>query len=284
MPKANGMNNDKLLTRIGNLLRQAEGTDNAAEAEAFTEAAQRLATTHSVSLELARATAGSRDKAISPIQRRCGIGERGKKGLRTYVALMLAIAKNNNVKIDIATNSTFVVQYGFESDIDTVDALYSSLVVQMVKACEAFLQSGEWRNTRIQRQVTRRGAYGSYTDWEERVPTQLQARLEFQTGYAHKIGERLAAGRAQATADIDAANAVDATCTDKRSAELVLRGKDVAVADHYKATSKARGSYRGNRRGKTYGAAARQAGADAAAQARLSGQNSIGGSRRKLSA
>ena len=83
--------NEKLLTRIGNLLRQAEGTDNEHEAASFTEAAQRLATSNSIDLELARARASDRDKPRVPITRMIEIGEKGKKGLRNYVQLFLSL-------------------------------------------------------------------------------------------------------------------------------------------------------------------------------------------------
>lgn len=280
------MNNDKMLTRIGNLLRQAEGTDNQSEADAFTEAAQRLATTHSVSLELARTAAGARDKTAVPITRTSTIGKRGKKGLRTYVGLMSAIANTNSVRLDIATNSTFVIQYGFESDVNTVDALYASLVVQMVKASELYLRSGEWKNTRIHRLVAYRDEYGRrYQQWEARTPNRLQARIEFQVGYAVRIGKRLAAAREQATRDIDATNGVgDTRSAGAPSAELVLKGKDVAVNDHYKKVSPARGSYRANSRSTTYGQAARDAGAAAADKAQIGEQVALGGSARKLTA
>ena len=49
------MRDDKLLTRISALLRQAENTDNEHEAETFMQAAQRLATASSIDLAVARA-------------------------------------------------------------------------------------------------------------------------------------------------------------------------------------------------------------------------------------
>ena len=47
--------------------------------------------------------------------------------------------------VDVAGNSTFVVAYGFEPDIDTCEALYTSLVIQMVAASDAYLRSGRHR-------------------------------------------------------------------------------------------------------------------------------------------
>ena len=52
------MTDDKMLARIAALLRQAEGTDNTHEAEAFMAAAQRLATATSIDLAVARVPFG----------------------------------------------------------------------------------------------------------------------------------------------------------------------------------------------------------------------------------
>ncbi len=57
------MSDDKMLARIAALLRQAEGTDNAHEAEAFMAAAQRLATATSIDLAVARSHATTRTTA-----------------------------------------------------------------------------------------------------------------------------------------------------------------------------------------------------------------------------
>ena len=60
------MSDDKMLARIAALLRQAEGTDNAHEAEAFMAAAQRLATATSIDLAVARSHSASRTAAQIP--------------------------------------------------------------------------------------------------------------------------------------------------------------------------------------------------------------------------
>src|SRR5437588_824151 len=106
---ANGaVSDDKMLARIGALLRQAEGTDNAHEAEAFMSAAQRLATATSIDLAVARSHADKRTPAQTPVQRTITIGNAGTRGLRTYVQLFEVIAAANDVRCDIASNSTFV--------------------------------------------------------------------------------------------------------------------------------------------------------------------------------
>ena len=72
-----------MLARIGALLRQAEGTDNPHEAEAFMTAAQRLATATSIDLAVARSHSATRTAAQVPSMRTITIGEPGSRGLRT---------------------------------------------------------------------------------------------------------------------------------------------------------------------------------------------------------
>ena len=131
------MTDDKMLARIAALLRQAEGTDNAHEADAFMTAAQRLATAASIDLAVARSHAANRSAAQAPTQRTITIGSAGTRGLRTYVQLFVMIAAANDVRCDVASNSTFVYAYGFAEDIDATHALYASLVVQMVRASDS---------------------------------------------------------------------------------------------------------------------------------------------------
>ncbi len=169
------MTDDKMLARIAALLRQAEGTDNAHEAEAFMAAAQRLATATSIDLAVARSHSDQRTKAQTPVQRTITIGNAGARGLRTYVQLFVLIANANDVKCDIASNSTFVYAYGFAEDIDASHALYAGLVMQMVRASEAYIASGNHRPT----------------------PT-ITARINFQLAFGTRIGKRLAEAREQA--------------------------------------------------------------------------------------
>ena len=136
-----------MLARIAALLRQAENTDNPHEAEAFMAAAQRLATTTSIDLAVARAHSATRTAAQEPVQRTVTIGEAGTRGLRTFVQLFVLIARANDVKCDIASNSTFVYAYGFTEDIDATHALYASVVVQMVKSSDAYISTGAHRPT-----------------------------------------------------------------------------------------------------------------------------------------
>lgn len=247
------MSDDKMLARIAALLRQAEGTDNAHEAEAFMAAAQRLATATSIDLAVARAHSATRTAAQVPTQRTITIGEPGSRGLRTYVQLFAGVAAANDVQCDVASNSTFVYAYGFAEDIDASHALYASLVVQMVRACDAYLATGAHRPT----------------------PT-ITARLNFQLAFGARVAQRLAEAREQARAEATSdRNAAPGTA-------LALRNKDVELRTYYRQTSKARGTWQASRASAGYSSAARRAGDRAGKQARLGPSPELPGARSRL--
>ena len=251
------MTDDKMLARIAALLRQAEGTDNAHEAEAFMAAAQRLATATSIDLAVAR-SAGSmepatRTKAQDPVQRTITIGNAGTKGLRTYVQLFAVIAAANDVKVDVASNSTFVYAYGFVEDIDASHALYASLVMQMVRASESYLGSGKHRPT----------------------PT-ITARLNFQLAFGARIGQRLARARDEATREVQTKS------TAHPGTAIALRNKEIELQDFYGRESKARGTWQAHRASAGYSSAARRAGDKAGRRARLGNSPELANGRAPL--
>ena len=247
------MTDDKMLARIAALLRQAEGTDNVHEAEAFMAAAQRLATATSIDLAVARSHADKRTPVQTPIQRTITIGEPGTKGLRTYVQLFVMIAHANDVRCDVASNSTFVYAYGFAEDIDASHALYASLVVQMVRASDSYIGSGAHRPT----------------------PT-ITARLNFQLAFGARIGQRLAEAREQAQQEAK---------KDRRrppGTAIALRNKEIELHDYYRSASKARGTWQASRASAGYSSAARRAGDRAGRRARLGNSPEVSGARTAL--
>lgn len=250
------MSENKTLSRIAALLRQAEGTTNPHEAEAFMAAAQRLATATSIDLALARQHSATRSAAQTPTQRTIAMGEAGTKGLRAYVALFGAIAAANDVKCDVSANNTCVYAYGFPEDIDATHTLYASLVVQMVRACDAYLSTGD------------------------HLPTpKVTARLNFHLAFASRVGQRLADAGDEARQEALEQDTVDAPGT-----ALALRNKEIEVHDAYRQASRARGSWRGARAKSGYSARARQAGDRAGRQARLSACPELPGARAAVSA
>ena len=236
------MSENKTLSRIAALLRQAEGTTNTHEAEAFMAAAQRLATATSIDLAVARQHSATRNTVQNPVQRTIAMGEAGTKGLRAYVALFGAIAAANDVKCDVSANSTFVFAYGFPEDIDAAHALYASLVVQMVRACDIYLATGDHQPT-----------------------PKVTARLNFHLAFGARIGQRLVQARDEARQE-----ALHHDTESTPGTALALRNKEIEVLDAYRQASTARGSWRGARVKSGYSARARRAGDRAAREARLS--------------
>jgi Protein of unknown function (DUF2786) len=247
------MTDDKMLARIAALLRQAEGTDNPHEADAFMAAAQRLATATSIDLAVARSHADQRTRAQTPVQRTITIGEAGTRGLRTYVQLFTVIAHANDVKCDVASNSTFVYAYGFAEDIDASHALYASLVMQMVRASEAYIASGQHRPT----------------------PT-ITARINFQLAFGARVGKRLAEAREQAQREATTGR------DSQPGTAIALRNKDIELRDYYRHTSEARGTWRPTSATAGYSSAARRAGDRAGRNARLGHNSELAGARSAL--
>ena len=287
---------DKTLTRIAALLRKAESTDNEHEADAFLQAAQRLATLASVDLAVARAHTADRERRVTPAQREVVIGESGKRGLRTYVDLYLAIARANDVRCDIARDSTRVFAYGFDTDLDMVGALYRSLIVQMVRASDEFIKSGRY----AEESTTRWSA--AERRWVTRPIHATTARVNFQRAFAGRVGQRLKDARARATAErvrssavgadapwaSDAMSGAAAVASGEQTSHpsntssgvaLALRAKEIEIADHYRANSTARGHWQGSWASGSYSEHATRAGDRAGRTARLGAEQAIGGSR-----
>ena len=217
---------DRLVDRIGKLLAQAEGTDNEHEASAFVERAQQLATAYAVDLELARAR--QRDKqsrsATEPIvQERVEVGARGKRGNRHRVLLYSVVAQANDVLVNVAHNSTYLLGFGHRADLEVVERLWASLAVQMVAGAQRRMDRGEHRAAGVAGQ-----------SW----------RLSFYDGWVQAVGERLQAARQRAVVETPVPEGAP-------SAALVLRARAERVQTFYATTSEARGSWRGPWSGRT---------------------------------
>lgn len=268
---------EKSLDKIAKLLRQAESTANEHEREVFMGRAQSLATRHSIALAVARAHTARKEAREEPIFKDIRIGGFRQRGLAKYVELFLAIAAANDVRCTILSDNTLVTAHGFPSDIAVCEALFASLLVQMVQDGDAFLQTGDHRKETV-------------TTWSEKqwryvtkpVPT-ITARLAFYTAYAARIGSRLQEARAEEVAAAEAAEAAERAASGNTpvSTALALREKEAAVTAFYaEHTTNVRGSWRGGRRSGSLNRSriAGQAG-DAAARSA-----SLGGEARQLNA
>lgn len=250
---------------IGALLRKAEKASTPQEAEAYMDKAQHLATEYQIDLELARLAHSAKMAPPVPTCKVIEIGIAGKRGLFTYVKLFSAIARANEVKCDVSQNSTHVWAYGFDTDIETVQELYNSLIVQMVAASTAYVAGRTWE-----------GELARTNSGDYRRVTATTARISFQEGYAFRIGQRLQAAKETAAAAV--------TTSEGTSGALVLAGRELAVRDYYSRTSDARGAYRGGRSNRAKSSSAIRQGVLAAERARLGRTAAIGGQRVAISA
>lgn len=218
------------LDKISKVLAQADRASTPEEAATFFDKAQSLATRYSIDLAVARQHVARTQQRETPIHRTIAIGQQRQAGNRHFVRLFLAIAHVNDIKANIATNSTSVYPYGFPSDIDVVEAMYSHLSIHMAEAASIYLATGAFRESQV---FSRSRA--------EHVPaTAREARLAFYDSYIAAISRRLVA--AQASAERDAVEAEGEAST---STSLVLADKRAEVRDYYSRNSDARGSWSG---------------------------------------
>jgi hypothetical protein len=290
------MSNQSLTEKIAKLLNQAENAGTEAEAAVFMQKAQEMATLYSIDLAKARHITVAKEKTV-PVQRTITLGVRGTRGLNTLVELFRGIAAANDVTMNIAHNSTYVIAFGFAEDIDVAEALFASLSVQMASAAAEYRKTDDWKNETVYRpghyrKPTKAEIAEGYSYWrsvwedgEYKPVSWLAARLDFQEGFARRVGSRLfdakmAAESAAESADMAAAADVAAIDAGSTGTALVLVEKREAIADFYKKHSTARGSYKGSRQ--VSSSRALGAGHAAGDRARLSNNTSIGGSRKAI--
>ncbi|MEU9013847.1 DUF2786 domain-containing protein [Streptomyces sp. NPDC048479] len=180
----------RMLTRIRALLAKAEATGYPEEAEALTAKAQELMARHSIDEAV---LAAQTHRADAPAARRIGVDA----PYETAKAILLdAVASANRCRAVWNSGFGFSTVVGFEADLEGVELLYTSLLVQGTAAmtrAEAGQRAGGRKRTKTFRQ-------------------------SFLMAYASRLGERLAAATNSVTAAEDLLP--------------VLASRDVAVTDH----------------------------------------------------
>ncbi|MGW5760352.1 DUF2786 domain-containing protein [Streptomyces tendae] len=190
----------RALARIRALLAKAEATGYPEEAEALSAKAQELMARHSVDGALLAAQA--QGSATSPdVPGACRIGVEPPYE-QAKAVLLNAVADANHCRAVWNEPFGFSTVVGFEADLEAVELLYTSLLVQaeaaMTKA-EAGQRAGGRKRTKTFRQ-------------------------SFLAAYAHRAGTRLRAAAEAAT---------EAATTGAADANLlpVLASREVAVTD-----------------------------------------------------
>jgi hypothetical protein len=118
---------ERILSRIRALLAKAESTTSAAEAEAFTAGAQERMARHSINLAMLSAT--DPDRAGKPTGRRISIDSPYESA---KASLLQAVSQANRCRAVWSSTLGFSTVIGFEADLDVVETLFTSLLVQVV--------------------------------------------------------------------------------------------------------------------------------------------------------
>jgi hypothetical protein len=125
------MTDEGVLRKIRALLAKAEATPFGPESEAFTAKAQELITRSRIDAALLAARdAQDRDR---PVARRIDIDS---PYLKAKVVLLSDIAQANDCRAIWPTNQRYVHLLGFPTDLDAVDELFTSLLVQATAAMQ----------------------------------------------------------------------------------------------------------------------------------------------------
>ncbi|MEU8565747.1 DUF2786 domain-containing protein [Streptomyces cyaneofuscatus] len=192
----------RMLTRIRALLAKAEATGFPEEAEALTAKAQELMARHSIDEALIAARSHS---AETPGACRIGV----EPPYESAKAILLdAVASANRCQAVWNGDLGFSTVVGFEPDLEAVELLFTSLLVQGTAA------------------MTRAEA-GQRASGRKRTKT---FRQSFLMAYAQRLGSRLADTTERATA---AADTETGGGTSEGAADLlpVLAARDVAVTE-----------------------------------------------------
>ncbi|MFC9649517.1 DUF2786 domain-containing protein [Streptomyces sp. NPDC056937] len=195
----------RMLTRIRALLAKAEATGYPQEAEALTAKAQELMARHSIDEAL---LADRTHRGDVPGAVRIGVDA----PYETAKAILLdAVASANRCRAVWNSAYGFSTVVGFESDLEAVELLHTSLLVQGTAAmtrAEAAQRAAGRKRTKTFRQ-------------------------SFLLAYAHRIGERLVLTTEQVTAEQESATAAATRAAEAGAGGLlpVLAAREAAVAD-----------------------------------------------------
>ena len=236
----------KVLTRVRALLAKAESTQFPEEAEALTAKAQELMARHSIDAALA---AAGEARTGRPDQLRLVVEN---PYVSPKVHLLSAVARANRCEAVWMKHEGVAVVFGYPVDLEAVELLFTSLLVQATTAALAA---------------------GSKTDAWGRSRTR-SFRTSFLLSFAVRIGERLAEATAGAVEEVAAEGGTAAAgllpvLADRT--EAVLAARDEAFPRLRTArTSVSNGQ-------------GWQAGRDAAERASLTGQGQVrSGTRKRL--
>jgi hypothetical protein len=159
----------RILHRVTALLAKAESTSYPDEAEALTAKAQELMTRHAIDVAAMEAGRGGEARMSG---RRIGIDD---PYARARVTLLSEVARANRCRAVWSRGLGFATVFGDEGDLDAVEVLYTSLLVQATRAMVGARPPGSGSGGRA---APSGGATRSF-------------RQSFLVAYAHRVGDRL---------------------------------------------------------------------------------------------
>ncbi|TSD99738.1 DUF2786 domain-containing protein [Skermania sp. ID1734] len=168
----------KLLARIRGLLAKAESTEFAEEAETFTAKAQELMSKHAVSAVLLRADASDSETTVD--SRRIHLHS---PYVKEKAQLLAEVADANRVRTVFFTKLAMATAVGTPTDLDQVELLFTSLLIQATRAMHSAAGGIDASST-------------------------TSFRRAFLYGFAVRIGQRLSAADSQATMQAAAESAL----------------------------------------------------------------------------
>ncbi|GAA2086470.1 DUF2786 domain-containing protein [Actinomadura alba] len=163
---ARAVDDERTLARVRALLAKAESTEFPEEAEALSARAQQLMARHRIDDALLAAGARAGARGDEPAGRRVGVDDPYES---PKTMLLDAVARANRCRVVWHRGLGFCTVLGFPADLDAVELLFTSLLVQ---ATAAMVAAGP-----------RRGDGGR--------PRTRSFRRSFLVAYAQRIGERL---------------------------------------------------------------------------------------------
>jgi hypothetical protein len=159
----------RIVHRVTALLAKAESTTYSDEAEALTAKAQELMTRHAIDVAAMEAERGGGARVCG---RRIGIDD---PYARARVTLLSEVARANRCRAVWSRGLGFATVFGDEGDLDAVEVLYTSLLVQATRSMVVARPPG-----------CSAGGGGAPSASATR-----SFRQSFLVAYAHRIGDRL---------------------------------------------------------------------------------------------
>lgn len=249
---------DGITDKVNKLLLHADKAATPEEQKTYVEKAESLAAEHSINLALLRkrqadADESERDRPITgQLYSLMALPNVTYRNLA--VELSTAICNAHGCRSTIRGRSAYVTFYGFREDIHLTELMLTRITPMMFEAADEYLKSSEHK------------ASGVAT---------TSARIAFCKSFAWEIGSRLKEAVRQTEKRMHETLAI----TDGSvSTELVLRDKEIEVADYVEYEFKrigARGSWKGSSTS-TWSGTASEAGQNAAKNVNLFGRKELG--------